>query len=79
MSSCARWRGADRAGELVRGSPGRRLPRVRRHRRQGPAQAPREMPDTTAAQWAALRRAQALVAPGQPTGRPGRSLRTNTS
>jgi integrase len=38
---------------------------------------PREVPITTEAQWAALRRAQALVAPGQPMGRPGKSLKTN--
>jgi hypothetical protein len=38
---------------------------------------PRELPIETAEQWAAIRRAQALVAPGQPLGRPGKSLKTN--
>jgi integrase len=38
---------------------------------------PREVPITTEEQWAALRRAQCLVAPGQPMGRPGKELKTN--
>lgn len=40
---------------------------------------PRAVPITTEEQWAALRRAQALVAPGQPLGRPGKSLQANLS
>ena len=38
---------------------------------------PRRIPIETEKQWAALRRAQALVAPGQPMGRPGRTLKAN--
>ena len=38
---------------------------------------PRELPIATEAQWAALRRAQVLVEPGQPMGRPGKTLKTN--
>jgi len=37
------------------------------------------VPLTTEEQWAALRHAQALVAPGQPLGRPGKSLKANPS
>lgn len=38
---------------------------------------PRKIPIETEKQWAALRRAQALAAPGQPMGRPGRMLKAN--
>ena len=40
---------------------------------------PRQVPIETDEQWAAIRRAQALVAPDQPLGRPGKSLKTNLS
>jgi integrase len=38
---------------------------------------PRQLPVETEEQWAAIRRAQALVPPGQPLGRPGKSLQAN--
>jgi site-specific recombinase XerC len=38
---------------------------------------PREIPIASERQWAAVRRAQALVAPGEHLGRPGKSLKTN--
>jgi integrase len=40
---------------------------------------PRQLPIETDEQWAAIHRAQALVAPGQPLGRPGKLLEANLS
>ena len=40
---------------------------------------PRQLPVETDEQWAAIRRARALVAPGEPLGRPGKSLQANLS